>query len=425
MSPQGPPGVADQQSDLLYFFLSYARLGPLPSDSQFKAPSGSAGGTPARVTEHGPGTEVDIEVQKFFEELDAEIVRRTRHGAPAGFYDRHIRFDADPRAALSDALSRAQVFVPLYSPSYLSTSWTRREQNAFRIRMTRQHQDPDARMLPVLWTPVPAWTVDADDQRPLEQARALTPDVPEYPANGLRALCLLPIYDGAYHRVLDQVAARIIQLAEIAPVPPTAALNLDHVSDTPSDDPSFIVTMLTGRPESAQSSWHPYSDRQALSMADYAVRTAERFGLAPLVVEFARLPEYSVHNPALAVVDPRILQQPDGEDRLRKAFRDLPIWVRPLVVGDSKDATVEALAARAQEVLSASIPALSGLPARSVERVDGPEDLEAKLPFALAKTRQAYLRYGTYNFPPSSAPRPRLSGSDDDPPSGQESDADH
>lgn len=420
MSAQPPATPDPPQGDLLYFFLSYARLGPLPNDPQFRNPAGGVGrgGSWAR---HPPGDEVDPEVQKFFEELDAEIVGRVQHCPPVGFYDRHIRFDADPRKALSAALSQAQVFVPLYSPSYLSTSWTRREQNAFRIRMRRQDQDPDFKTLPVLWTPVPPWTVDAGDRQPLERAAALMPDVLEYSENGLRALCLLPIYAAAYRRVLVRIATQIINMVKTDPVSPDAALDLDLVPDAPADDPSFIITVLTCEAEPApQSNWHPYIGRQELPVAEYALRTAERFGLAPLFVAFERLPGY-VNNPALAVVDPRILRQPDGEYLLRQAFRDLPIWVRPLVVGDSGDPRIDNLTARAQQVLSGSVPVGCDFGTRAVERVDGPRDLEAKLSFALAKARQAYLRNGTYNLPTSSTPRLRLSR-DDDPPNGQDSD---
>jgi hypothetical protein len=423
MSPPGSPGTADPPGDLLYFFLSYARLGPLPADPQFQGAARATGRTQA--TEQGPGVEVDPEVRKFFTELDAKIVERTGSRPPAGFYDHHIPFDADPRKALSSALSRTQVFIPLYSPNYLKTSWTRREQNAFRIRMTQQHQAPDVRTLPVLWTPVPSWTVDAEDQRSLERARDLVPGVPEYSENGLRALCLLPIYTSGYKRVLDHVAAKIIHLTKTAPAPPSTALDLDQIPETPTDDPSFIITVVTGEPKPAPGSpWHPYSGRQELPVTEHAVRTAERFGLAPLVVPFERLRGY-LNNPALAVVDPRILRRPDGEERLRQAFRDLPIWVRPLVVGDDKDPTINDLARRAQQVLSGSVPAGSDPHTRAVDRVDGPQDLEAKLPLALAKTRQAYLRHGSYHLLPSSTPRPRLTSGGNDPLSGRESDVDH
>lgn len=425
MSPPGQPRTAAPRGDLVYFFLSYARLGPLFGDSQHQTSVTAAGSGSAKATEYGPSTEAEPEIQKFFEELDAEIVRRTRRRAPSGFYDRQIRFDADPRKALSDALSRAQVFVPLYSPNYLKTSWTRREQSAFGVRMMQQRQDPDSRILPVLWTPVPPWTVHVEDQQPLERARALAPDVSEYPENGLRALCLLSIYADAYRRVLGHIATQIIRIAETTPVSPVVSVDLDQVPDASTRDPSFVITVLTGGTKLApESPWHPYSDRQDLPVAEYTHRIAERIGLAPSVVEFERFADESAHNPGLAVVDPRILRQPDGENRLRRAFVGLPSWVRPLVVGDSRDPTLDALTERAHEVLSESAPPSSDLRVRAVERVDGPQDLETKLPLALAKTRQAYLRYGSFNLPPSSAPRPRSTG-DDEPLNGRESDANH
>lgn len=427
MSPSGRPATADPPGDLLYFYLSYACLGPLPSDPPRDAPR--AAGTARQPAPSGHRAEPNREVQKFYNDLDSAIVARTGRRPPAGFYDRHVPFDADPRKTHAAALGRAQVFVALYSPDYLTMSWPQLEQIAFRDRVARQRLDPDTRILPVLWTPVPSWTVEAAEHlRLLDQAATLVREAPDYRDNGLRAMCCLQEtyqpYQQPYRQVLDRIASRIIRVIETGPALPTVTLDFERIPSASTADPSLIITVLAVGPElAAEPAWHPYTGRQELPVAAYVGREAERRGLAPRVVALERFRSESTGNPALAVVDPRILRQPDGEPRLREVFQELPIWVRPLVAGDSGDVTLDALTARAQQILSESVPADSHPPVRTVERVDGPEDFRAKLPLVLEKTRRAYLTFGTYHLPPSSTPRLRLTGGGDEPANGQDSDA--
>jgi hypothetical protein len=395
--PRETGGGPGWRGDALYFFLSYARLAPLPRES-YSGESGEA----FRTDE----VDSDPEIDKLFSDLDAEVRKRVggQKRIKYGFYDRQISFNEDPRRSLAEALGRAQVFIPLYSPSYLTTSWTRRELNAFRARMDGQGQEPEAHILPVLWTPVPAWTASNADQRALDRARSLYSEVSEYCENGLRALCLVRTFADAYTSVVGHLADRVVALTHDAMVSPGPAVDLDSLPHAQVDDPSFIVTALTSTMprENEATSWHPYTGRQELPVVDHVVRTAERLGLSVKVVSFGQVSESSADNPALAVVDPRILQERDGEAELVRAFRDLPQWVRPLVVGNSEDPPLDTLARRAQSVLTGGVVAEG----RGVERVDGPEELEARLPSALVKARQTYLKHGPYAVP--TAPRPRL-----------------
>jgi hypothetical protein len=298
---------------------------------------------------------------------------------------------------LSEARGRAQVFVALYSPSYLATSWPRREQNAFRIRMRGLTPAPESRILPVLWTPVPPWIVEQGDAAQLAGATDLFRHVPEYLDNGLRALCMLRFYDDAYQRVLNHLADLIIELTEASEVSESGPVDLDRVPELPTDDPSFIIALLsTEREPGTTRQWHPYPDQLELPFMAYAFRTAERFGLTPKVVAMDDLPAQSQHNPALAIVDPRVLRGRGAADRLRSYFEQLPSWVRPLVVGDSSIQEVNILARRAQALLESAVPAASPASTRAVERLDGPLDLERRLTLTLAKARHDYLRQGPY-----------------------------
>jgi hypothetical protein len=409
--PGGSPGATRSPGDVLYFYLSYARLGPLPDDRQ--------DARDASPLLSSPGAEEDLDpaVEKFFADLVQEVGLTTGGGPQStGFYDRHFAFSSpdDPFRILAEALGRTQVFLPLYSPHYVATSWTRREQDAFRERMERQGQDAEARVLPVLWTPVPPWTVGPEDRRALDRARGLAEDVREYVKNGLRVVCLQNRFHAAYREVLERVAKEIVRIAGNPSVPP-ATVDLAAVSGQTSEDPSFIVTVVTAHPWSSagpEPAWHPYRGRQTLPVADLVVRTAERHGLAPRIVGFAHIHDYSGQNPALALVDPRVLQQPGGETRLRRAFQDLPLWVRPVVVGDGAEGPLHDLADRVQAILAAAVPPSAETTHRPVERVDGPQDLDARLPRALAMARSTYLKYGTYTTAPPTPRSTRTAGVD-------------
>jgi hypothetical protein len=403
MSRQGvPPGVAGPQGDVLYFYLSYARLGPLPDEGRDLLEDDSPGLSP-------PGFDEDLDpaVDKFFKDLTDTIGMRPGDLRPRNFYDRNSPSAADPVQAAAEALGQTQVFVPLYSPHYLETTWTRREQEAFRARMEGLGRTPMDRTLPVLWTPVPHWIGGPHDREALQRARGLADDVSAYAQDGLRVICLQDRFRAAYEVLLHRIAAEILALAEGAPVAPST-VDLAGMSPQPNEDPSFIVTVFRGSPTHPAShvvgqtpAWHPYRGKQVLPVADLVARTAERLGLAPRPVDFDSLQDFVHQNPVLILVDPRVLERGGGETELHRAFEALPVWARPMVIGDSPRGESHALAVRTQDVLSAAVPASAEAGHRPVDRVDGPGDLEAQLPLALARARQSYLKYGMYT---SSAP---------------------
>src|SRR6476659_7455305 len=119
------PTEADRdQSPNYYFFLSYAHSAPPDPDPE---------------DERGPVEEPDSDpvVEKFYEDLAGAVRARARPGSrePMGFFDQAIPAGSDIKAELSRALGAAQVFVPLYSPSYVTRSWPLREQEVFRRRL--------------------------------------------------------------------------------------------------------------------------------------------------------------------------------------------------------------------------------------------------------------------------------------------------
>src|SRR5690242_1120112 len=130
-STSSPTAVVSQLRHGVYFFLSYAH--PPPTSGQ-----------------RGPDTDPSVGV--FYRDLVAEVDARARPTGPTsiGFYDQQIPSDLDLKALLSEALGSAEVFVPLYSPSYLAMSWPMREQEVFRRRLqVASAVTPDRHIVPV------------------------------------------------------------------------------------------------------------------------------------------------------------------------------------------------------------------------------------------------------------------------------------
>jgi hypothetical protein len=115
-STSGWTAEAQQARHGVYFFLSYAHSAP----------------TSERVW-----SDADPTVSVFFADLATAVTARARpaEGMEIGFFDQQIPPGADMKAQLCDALGRAEVFVPLYSPGYFAKSWPMREQEAFRGRL--------------------------------------------------------------------------------------------------------------------------------------------------------------------------------------------------------------------------------------------------------------------------------------------------
>ncbi|MGH3935463.1 MAG: TIR domain-containing protein, partial [Pseudonocardiaceae bacterium] len=130
---------AQQTRHGVYFFLSYAHSAP----------------TSERVR-----SDADPSVGVFFADLVAEVHARARpaEGMEIGFFDQQILPGTDIKTQLCDALGRAEVFVPLYSPGYFAKSWPMREQLVFQGRLrAASATTPDRHIVPVLWTPLLSW----------------------------------------------------------------------------------------------------------------------------------------------------------------------------------------------------------------------------------------------------------------------------
>jgi len=311
-----------------YFYLSYAHSAP-PSDRA------------ASETDHWVGV--------FYRQL-TEAVRRVADpgaGLAIGLFDEHIQPGSDWNAAVGDALGSAEVFVALYSPGYFNKSWPLREKESFQQRLRDIEGVPDRQqhILPVLWIPLLSWTTPPE----IRDALALGEGVPEYAENGLRALCMLPSYQRQYKIILDRIAARIVDVAERAPVRPSWAPPPDDVPAINQSRPRFVVAVVApvddhrppGRDRHGYGAhawqWRPFADEPAVPLAQYIADTAERLGLSARAVTYADLPQTITENAAVLLIDPWAAAEPAAAEQLRSTLDRLPEWVMPLVVVDPRD----------------------------------------------------------------------------------------
>ncbi|WP_329009814.1 TIR-like protein FxsC [Micromonospora rifamycinica] len=355
-----PAGVAGQET---YFFLSYAHSVPLSDAAR-------------------PDT--DYWVGQFFHDLVEAVRGHPRRAAEieAGFFDGQVSPGVDLRRMLTDALSLAHVFVPLYSPNYFRNAWALGERESFRSRLVRLSAARAQRhVLPVLWMPLPSW----EDRPETVQALELVGDPDDradYADNGLRALCKLSAYRAQYRSLLGALADRIVTVAEHAPLAPSraAALTSGPVPDGPGT--ALVVTTLAAD----RARWRPYGDQHQLAVADYVAATAERLGLPTRVVELAEARDRASRSPAVVLVDAGV-----GVDAARAALDGLPPWVVPLVIAADHargETTPEAIAGSLQD---ARFPRV--LPVRTID------EFERCAPLLVTEARKQFLRHGPVDPP--------------------------
>jgi hypothetical protein len=266
-----------------YFFLSYAHSYPLDGDS---------------------GVTHDDFVQRFFNDLSDAVRRHASSGDVSGFCDQVVPLGSDWKQSITGALSTAQVFVPLYSMGYLTSSWPGRELTSFRNRVRAAGRaDPVHRIVPVLWAPL------AGLHDPPGLHAAMTADATEtdYADNGLLALLRLR-HDDAYLAVVDRLATRIVELAEVDPIEPVQPSRIGDIEMAPSDFatgrplPIFVIEVAAptvanvpqGRGPAAYGEtpeqWRPFPG-QELPLAEYARHVAERFDFAVRVDQVREVPD--------------------------------------------------------------------------------------------------------------------------------------
>lgn len=376
------------QAPGIYFFLSYAHSTP---------------------TSTGIGADdIDPSVKDFYRDLSAEVRRLARPSAPpeVGFFDDLLPAGSDWHAGLTAALGAAEVFVPLYSPGYLSRPWPQRERESFRRRVAALVPDEEWRrhVIPVLWIPFPP-----EDRLPdVDEALVIGRGIPGYAENGLRALSVLTSYREQYLQIRDRLAHRIVEVAERSQLGPSSAPDPDEVTTapTPLSETPFVVAVCA---PTKSVLWKPFAQAE-VPIAEYAATVAERLGLAARIVDLGVERSILDTCPAVLLIDPWILQRKNGRSLLRAGVKGLPKWVIPLVVLDKNDPEyAERGLGLGREVTDILSP--SGVP--RVRQAREVEEFVHLMPSLVTEARRQYLRNAPVFPPKGQHPgRPRLGGHD-------------
>ncbi len=403
-------------TDRGYFFLSYAHSPSLTGDW---------------------GADPDRWVQSLFKDLTAAVAELAHHGSePApeyGYIDKQTPVGSDLKSELTGALSRCQVFVPLYSPRYFAMSWPGREWACFEDRLKATGlQNPSRRIVPVLWIPLLDQRTMADLPGPI----GADPGSP-YAENGLRALLRLHPYEREYRAIVRRLATQIVDLAELTPIPPSPARHIDEVpSRFPPEDGTAVFTVTVAAPTlravpdgqdgrfygHESEGWRPFPERQQVSLADYVLNTAERLDFAVEVSDVGKAKNPSSGGPGVVLIDPWITADDNGRAALLGFLRNLPSWVLPVVVrAASANPRGAALADELADILNAPRAERGGVVQRAIEGVDSLETFVALMPVLVAEAEREYLRHGPLRggTPPAGG-RPRLTSTQ---PAGEEPDA--
>jgi FxsC-like protein len=383
-----------------YFFLSYAHSPPLAGDE--------------------PG-DPDKHVEVFYEDLAAAVRNRASESPELirGFIDRDIPVDSDWKESLSWALGRTQVFVPLYSPGYFARSWPGREWECFHQRLELAgFEDPARRIVPVLWTPWDRHELQWDEPElpGMRVALEVGASEAEYKKSGLRALLEITSYRDSYLTVVDNLAERVVSLAEESPVIPSAVPDIDEVESKfrPGAPLAFFVVAVaaptndTAPADSDPGSygdnsahWRPFPG-QELSLAEYAQQVAERLDFKA-GINFTSVEEAcdaAADGPGLILIDPWFIASDQGRAALWSALRKMPPWVLPLIVNSSSpDTRAGQLAAQARRMLSDA----GALPVESTRWASRSastlQDFVALVPALVAEAERRYLRHGGGHAP--------------------------
>jgi len=371
MAPLELP-VADAAG--FYFFLSYAHQ-QSPTEA---------------------GRPVDIStVFDVFRDL-YKTVRGLCHPATKlsiGFVDQLVPPGPDRVAMTNRALATAEVFVPLCSADYLHGAESIYERASYLLRLAAAAPEQFRRhMLPLLWMPMRDSGGDGD----LTLALAFGADIPEYAEHGLLGLSRLTNLRPSYDRLLMRVARWIVDVAETSPLAEGTA----DVEPTRSQAP-FVVAVLAPSTEDLPqgrkadgygerpSQWQPFAYAQPLPVADHAARAAARLALPSRVVDLSTDPDVFAVSPGLILIDPWIIETPDGRARLEHTIDRLHPWVSSVAVANLHDPQHNERGARLTQAVAHMFYAPRPIRFRRVEHVD--EFVEA-MQLAITDSRRQYLR---------------------------------
>jgi FxsC-like protein len=300
-----------------------------------------------------------------------------------------------------NALSTAEVLVPLFSPRYIRWAWTKGEHNSFQQRIGFGN---GAHIQPVHWVPLLP-----DDQVPSGTDLAgLGHGIPAYTTDGLRAMLRQEQYREAYETIVDRLARRIVAVAETAPIGPSPAPPILDVI-TPLDEARFVVAVLAptldrmppGRDADTYGrnvrAWRPFASETTPAVAQQAADVAERLGLATAIVEAPEDMAALAAKPTIMLIDPWIIDAPGGRNQLESAVDGMNEWTKATIVVDPTDAQFVGRGAELVATVNDILMKASG--SRRPLQVQRADEFDEELPEVITQTRKRFLRHIPARYP--------------------------
>jgi hypothetical protein len=154
--------------------------------------------------------EDDSHVHRFYDDLNHDVLMFAgrRAGESAGFCDVSFKLGQRWSAGLVEALSTAQVFIPLLSPAYFSSDACGKEWTMFTTRMAQSGAPQQSSLIPLLWVPMRVPPLAQSYQYKERAFGAAYEDVK------LRRLLREGRLGDDYREFVQVLAARVVELAE-------------------------------------------------------------------------------------------------------------------------------------------------------------------------------------------------------------------
>ena len=332
-------------SDAPYFFLSYAHM-PRPVGDD--------------------ATDPNLWIEKLFGDL-CRCVREMATEPPSqiGFMDSGIRHGAEWAQVLSEHLAVCKTFVPLYSPHYFLSDDCGKEWHAFCGRVLNGHAKGTGhiqQIIPAQWIPVPI----EQQPRAVQRIQFRPADLgAAYAEHGFYPLTHIGLFGSDYELAVYELARKIVTVAQGQPAPPGPALDYESLPSAFADSDSRVMRgdkpfhIVIAAPHLADLpadrvrdyyatdayGWNPYVPDLVEPLAQYARKVARHHGhrrpqvysLLDYESELLRIPEEQATAPAVLLIDPWVVTQPECCRLLEAYDRMSKPWIQFVIAWNTKD----------------------------------------------------------------------------------------
>jgi FxsC-like protein len=403
VEPLGP----ETGGEAPYFFLSYAHM-PTPVGDDASDPN------------------------LWIEQLFKDICHRVREMATdppprIGFMDGGIRHGSEWARALSENLAVCKTFVPLYSPHYFLSDNCGKEWHAFFGRVRNGHARGTGQVrqvIPAQWIPVPV----EQHPRAVQQIQFRPADLSSvaYTEHGFYPLTHIGLFRADYELAVYKLAREIVNVAEGEPAPPGPALDYESLPSAFADSSRQVMRgdkpfhIVIAAPHLADLpadrardyygadayGWNPYVPDLVEPLAQYAGKVArylghrrpQAFSLRDYQDELLRDPAEQPTAPAVLLIDPWAVSQPECQRLLEAYDRMTKPWIQFVIPWSTKDVGLTEREGVLRDLLSTVLRtklAEGGRPTRQMASlgVGTIEDMSVVLPSMIQTAGRHYLRH--------------------------------